>query len=633
MGEEEHQRAVTMKLLKIKEYILSSNILLQIKLQRKLHPHFYTKNNDSNSNNPYAFHSSYYCPIVSKQDIYIFLSTCRQEDNVIVQELLSCGCTKLASLHDLVEHLCQVLVKNRVLYKITSNVFYIPSLLHHHDCDNLMDDDHLRGHASSVWTYKCVESWKVTLCHSWTFMAEDGHVLLKDIDVMSTVISGILSKLISLHSNSNGDNKRINIRHASCWKNACYLVLSSPFHTSFQPSVLNEDNSNSITTKENVIELFLHWVDVSSDLSMSSSSSFDATQYKELRVSAKGQCGAYGKRIHQGGYKLTISAIDDIINKDKILKKLKVTKEVICPECLAMNSIARSSLFDYNHIIQAEHCGMKTGCNTCIICDYGHSIDTRILTGNQRKRCKPITERKDVSHGLSSYDFSISKPNRKEVHKFQETPLSFATRWSSASPQNDSPTASLLTKSFSAISRAVVLVGLWSPKEKRLISVGSGFIVDKKLGLIVTAAHTLIHLSSVDNDDDDSIKSSNSVGEDYYGCKHGKAIIGVIPPASQSEKQQKTKKNNKHIFHTAIFRYSAEIIAKDVQNVDACILRITTKFEYDIPIQNQGEDIANISAEIPLTNLDSLVRKELLQSLDVTYDFEIQEQIRIIGYN
>merc|ERR1711862_74531 len=99
------------------------------------------------------------------------------------------------------------------------------------------------------------------------------------------------------------------------------------------------------------------------------------------------------------------------------------------------------------------------------------------------------------------------------------------------SPQNDSPTASLLTWAFSAISRAVVLVGLWSPKEKRLISVGSGFIVDKKLGLIVTAAHTLIHLSSVDNDDD-STKSSNSVGEDYYGCKHGKAIIGVIPPAS-----------------------------------------------------------------------------------------------------
>lgn len=164
---------------------------------------------------------------------------------------------------------------------------------------------------------------------------------------------------------------------------------------------------------------------------------------------------------------------------------------------------------------------------------------------------------------------------------------------------------------------------------------GSGFIVDKKLGLIVTAAHTLIHLGGLcgDNNDGESMKSLNSVGEDYYGCKHGKAIIGVIPPKSQQQIQHKSIKSNKHIFHTALFRYSAEIIAKDVQNVDACILRITTKFEYDIPIQNQGENIADISAEIPLRNNESLLRKEELQALGVTYDFEIQEQVRIIGYN
>merc|ERR1712232_1364329 len=167
-----------------------------------------------------------------------------------------------------------------------------------------------------------------------------------------------------------------------------------------------------------------------------------------------------------------------------------------------------------------------------------------------------------------------------------------------------------------------VLVGLYSPKEKKLISVGSGFIIDKKLGLIITAAHTLIHMG------DSATARPGTIGENYYGCKHGKAIIGIIPPQSQ-----KNKSSKKHTFLTAFFRYSAEIIAKDIENVDACILRITTKFEHDIPVQNQGEDIANISAEIPLADDDSLVRKELLQSLDVTYDFEIQEQIRIIGYN
>eukprot|EP00957_Ditylum_brightwellii_P085282 6486216-Ditylum_brightwellii.AAC.1 len=34
---------------------------------------------------------------------------------------------------------------------------------------------------------------------------------------------------------------------------------------------------------------------------------------------------------------------------------------------------------------------------------------------------------------------------------------------------------------------AVVLVGLWDEKSKKVIRAGSGFIVDKKRGLIVTA--------------------------------------------------------------------------------------------------------------------------------------------------
>lgn len=623
----DHQHFLTQKLLKIKEYILSSNILLQIKLQKKLNPHFYSKNDltNHNNNNPYAFHSNYYCPIISKQDIYIFLSTCRQEDNVIVQELLSSGCAKLSSLYDLVEHLCQVLVKNRVLYRITNQVFYIPSLLHHQDYDVLMDND-LRCHASSVWSYKCIESWKVTLCHSWTFQTDViGNIVMQDIDVMSIVISGIFAKFNSYSNNlkQHDEAKPIHIRHASCWKNACYLILTSPITAAPSQALSSSDSSKTVNLKENIVELFFHWVDTTNNHTISESTDI---QYKELRVSAKGQCGTHGKRIYQGGYALILSAIDDIFHQDKLLQTLIFKKEIICPDCLAMNSISRSCLFDYNHVIQAEHCGLQNDCNTCIVCDYGHSIDTRTLTGTQRKRNKN-TMRNINPHTLNhnhDYEYAMSAPTKKHIHTLQENPLALTTRWNNGSPRTDSPTASLLTTSFDTISRAVVLVGLWSPKEKRIISVGSGFIIDKKLGLVVTAAHTLIHMGASTN------SGSNNIGVDYYGCKHGKAIIGIIPPQSQ---QQNGSSKNKHTFHTAIFRYSAEIIAKDIQNVDACILRITTKFEHDVPIQNQGEDIANISAEIPLTNHDSLVRKELLQSLDVTYDFEIQEQIRIIGYN
>jgi len=593
---DDQHKSLTQKLLKIKEYILSSNILLQIKLQKKLHPHFYK--NESN----HAFHSNHYCPIISKQDIYIFLSTCRQEDNIIVEELLSCG--YVSSLRDLVEHLCQLLLKNRVLYKITNQVFYIPSLLHHQDYEELVDND-LRCHASSVWSYKCIESWKVVLCHSWTFQTDViGNIVMRDVDVISIVISGIFAKFAS--------NDQIQIRHASCWKNACYLILTSPITA---PQGLMHENN----TRENIVEVFLHWVDTTNNNTLT-----DTHQYKELRVSAKGQCGTHGKRIYQGGYKFILNAIDDILHQDKLLQTLIFKKGIVCPECLAMNPLSKSCTFDYNHVIQAEHCGLQNDCNTSIVCDYGHSIDTRILTGTQRKKSKNTMRNINPQALLhQNYEYTIASTSRKQIHTIQQNPLALTTRWNNRTPCTDSPTASLLTQSFSSISKAVVLVGLWDPKAKRLISVGSGFIIDKKLGLIITAAHTLIHMGGNTNV---SNTSPNTIGEDYYGCKHGKAIIGVIPNEEQSSKKKNT-------FYTARFRYSAEIIAKDIQNVDACILRITTKFEQDIPIQNQGEDIANISAEIPLTTNDSSIKKEALQSLNVSYDFEIQEQIRIIGYN
>ena len=47
---------------------------------------------------------------------------------------------------------------------------------------------------------------------------------------------------------------------------------------------------------------------------------------------------------------------------------------------------------------------------------------------------------------------------------------------------------------------------------------------------------------------------SNS-GIPYFGLKHCKAIIGVIPDGSE----------------TAVFRYFAEIVSENVQNVDACV--------------------------------------------------------------
>ena len=61
--------------------------------------------------------------------------------------------------------------------------------------------------------------------------------------------------------------------------------------------------------------------------------------------------------------------------------------------------------------------------------------------------------------------------------------------------------------------KADVIVGIWDEKVQRIVKAGSGFIVDKKRGFVVTAGHTLMN------------------HETWREVK-GKIVIGVIPSNS-----------------------------------------------------------------------------------------------------
>merc|ERR1712045_644457 len=98
---------------------------------------------------------------------------------------------------------------------------------------------------------------------------------------------------------------------------------------------------------------------------------------------------------------------------------------------------------------------------------------------------------------------------------------------------------------------SVVLVGLWDKDTEEIKSIGSGFIGDAKRGFVVTASH-IFYENPV----------GKEVGPVHYGLKNGKAVIGVIP---------KTVAGNE--IAGASFTYCADIIAQDVHNTDACILR------------------------------------------------------------
>merc|ERR1711935_806207 len=167
------------------------------------------------------------------------------------------------------------------------------------------------------------------------------------------------------------------------------------------------------------------------------------------------------------------------------------------------------------------------------------------------------------------------------------------------------------------ILRSVVVVGLWDGKTRKIIRVGSGFIADKKRGLIVTASHTLMNIWG---------EKSTPFGESYYGMPQGKVAIGIIS----------RKKGVEESGTEAIFRYFAKIVVKDPKieegtcHLDACVLRITTRMENDIG--GNGEGCGDQIEHLLLNNPHAL-KQEKLQQLKITDKCELDEPVRIIGYN
>jgi hypothetical protein len=172
------------------------------------------------------------------------------------------------------------------------------------------------------------------------------------------------------------------------------------------------------------------------------------------------------------------------------------------------------------------------------------------------------------------------------------------------------------TVAINDLLRAVVLVGLWDGRTQKVVRVGSGFIADKKRGLIVTAAHTLMNIWG---------DKATPFGENYYGLRQGKVVIGVIP-----------HKKGEEVGTEAVFRYFAKIVAKDPSidkgfcELDACILQITTRMENDVGGTGDG---CGEEPERLLLNNPHALEQEKLHRLKITDKCELDEQVRIVGFN
>lgn len=309
------------------------------------------------------------------------------------------------------------------------------------------------------------------------------------------------------------------------------------------------------------IDVFGHLVGDDSHLAMASAST--RKDSKKLVLSAKGQIGGGGRNIWKGGFDFIVQSIENSIQLYSTgLLEGGAQREVICPDCLSSCS---TSVASWKLNLVTRHA--KEGQNY-IQCIHGHRVETTLLCGHSVQNLKRQESIQDGSVSSSSV-----------------------------------PVASLL--------EGVVIVGLWDGRESRIKSIGSGFIADREKGLIITASHILFDMSSAAGVD---------FGKEYFGLRHGKAIIGVIPTDGKKCLDGSA----------AIFRYFADIIAHDVSNVDACVLRITSRIDQDIG--DQIERCGN-QVEIPFNSNAGAFKNENLHRLKLTKECELEESVRIVGFN
>ena len=419
------------------------------------------------------------------------------------------------------------------------------------------------GEPSEAWTYKNNDSWKSTLCHSILFPDGVPPGLMERItaSVLSTIFAVSKGYELIVHSAFSG--KGINtldgplrVKEILCWRTAFFLKLGT--------EVKNENGE----LRESVVEIFAYLVDRESHLCVGSD--VMGAGMRRLVVSAKGQVGDGGRKIWNGGYLLVLKAVAKIMPE---YGGLEYEKQAFCPECISKKAVSEASSWDWTVMREAAQKGEST-----MRCHHGHRVDTRLITG-------PIdTLGKQSTESINSVKFDDNDP---------------------AVPIQD-------------LLRGIVLVGLWDGKLRKVVQVGSGFIVDKKRGLIVTASHTLMNIWG---------DKTKPFGENYNGLREGKVVIGVIPRQKESET----------LGNEAVFRYFARIVNKDPSieangqcQLDACVLRITTRMESDVTGNGDG---CGDQPETLLEHNHEAIKRERLQHLKVTEKSELDEPVRILGFN
>lgn len=405
--------------------------------------------------------------------------------------------------------------------------------------------------SDDVWDYKNNEIWKETVCHS--FLIGDS----SPPGLMERITASILSEihtLCDIHASEVYDRENEKIKPCNT-KHLCIKQIHCWQKTLILSTALTvTDKIGGV--RRSKVELFVHLAEKDDKLCVASGRMAIGT--RRLIICGKG----HALDIWNGGYGIVKRIVDDVFHD---YRGLDFEEQGICPSCLRTKSIGEAGIWDWSLITSFTQQGHDT-----IRCSEGDCISKRslCLISNQEM------------------------PKSSYVH-----------------PDNDSE---LNVKDYLP---KVVLVGLWDgDKDKpKIIFCGSGFIVDKKRGLIMTAAHVLIQ-----------INDKKDFGKDYYGEEKRRVVIGIIPDDGNDGTQ-------------VVFRYFAKIIAKDKKmngrekccQIDACVLQITSRMKCDV--DGNGDSCGEQEEHVIMT---SNMENEKLKEIKILRgNCEINQPVHFIGFN
>ena len=409
-----------------------------------------------------------------------------------------------------------------------SPVYFIPSLL---------KSEAPRG----VWTFKSKpsESWRTTLCHSWLF--RDGAPSHLMDNCMLAILRDVydFSQTNTLYPNRD-PSERV-LKDATGPKSENETVDSQLIRVEVRDAIcwksalmieLCASFANRAIREfhQYAIQIFVAVADSNSKYAVATETMKPGMH--RLVLSGKGPTGYNAHSLWKGGYAVVLRALENVLADYS-----NADYHVVCPECLATSNRHTAKTWSWSFALARTE-----SFSSIVRCLNGHSVESHLLCGTNAVR---------------------------RFHNETVLPDSRVTR-----------------KKISEVLPSVVFVGLCD-SDGTIRRAGSGFVVDARRGLIVTASHVLFNMKPEDE---------QHFGELYYGIKDAKAIIGII--------------STDHHNHKAVFRYFADIVVHDVHTTDACILRITSS----------------------CNGQESMVEKDL-HSLSMTTHYEIEESIRIVGFN